>query len=149
MKNWLKLAVLMSVIHGVTMQDAQASFWRSQEGGQKRVIIDKSQQVLQAYEGNRLVMQTRISTGRRGKETPNGHFRAQSKSLMHRSRLYDNAPMPYSVQVAGNYFIHGFSSVPSYPASHGCIRVPIDNAREFYNWVNTGTPVDIVGKWRS
>ena len=66
---------------------------------------------------------------------------------MHRSKLYGNVPMPYSVQIAGNYFIHGFKSVPEHPASHGCIRVPMDSAEPFYNWVKVGTPVDIVGAW--
>jgi len=145
MRGWLKTVVLAVTLHGVAAQSAQAGFWRAQEGGPQRVVIDKSRQVLRAYEGNRVVLETHVSTGRRGRETPNGRFRAQSKSLMHYSRLYHNAPMPYSVQIAGNYFIHGFSSVPNYPASHGCIRVPIDTAREFYNWVNYGTPVDIVG----
>ena len=130
---------------GMAAQGAQAALWQSQPGGPQHVVIDKSRQVLRAYEGNRLVMETHISTGRRGKETPSGHYRARDKSLMHYSRLYHNAPMPYSVQIAGNYFIHGFSSVPNYPASHGCIRLPVDSARQFYGWVNYGTPVDIVG----
>jgi len=149
MKGWLKTAILTTALYGMALQGSQASFWHVQEGGPQHVVIDKSQQVLRAYEGNRVVLQTHISTGRRGRETPNGRFHAQSKSLMHYSRLYGNAPMPYSVQIAGNYFIHGFASVPSYPASHGCIRVPVDTAREFYNWVRPGTPVDIVGGWRS
>jgi len=145
MQGWLKTAVLAAALHALAAQSSQARYSQWQETGPQRVVIDKSRQVLRAYEGNRLVLETHISTGRRGRETPNGRFRAQSKSLMHYSRLYGNAPMPYSVQIAGNYFIHGFSSVPNYPASHGCIRVPIDTARQFYNWVNYGTPVDIVG----
>jgi len=145
MKGWLKTVVLAMAVQGVAVQGAQTGFWRSQEGGPQRVVIDKSRQVLRAYEGNRVVLETHISTGRRGRETPSGHFHAQSKSLMHYSQRYGNAPMPYSVQIAGNYFIHGFASVPNYPASHGCIRVPVDTARQFYNWVAPGTPVDIVG----
>ena len=145
MKGWIMTAVLAVAFHGLAEQEARAGFWRAQEGGPQRVVIDKSRQVLRAYEGSRVVLETHISTGRRGRETPSGHFHAQSKALMHYSRRYGNAPMPYSVQIAGNYFIHGFYSVPSYPASHGCIRVPIDTAREFYNWVHHGTPVEIVG----
>ena len=145
MKGWIKTAVLVALVYGVAGQAAQAGFWRSQEGGPQRVVIDKSRQVLRAYEGNRVVLETHISTGRRGRETPSGHFHAETKSLMHYSSRYGNAPMPYSVQIAGNYFIHGFSSVPNYPASHGCIRVPIGTARQFYDWVSPGTPVDIVG----
>lgn len=55
--------------------------------------------------------------------------------------------MPYSVNYSGNYFIHGFSSVPDYPASHGCIRMPLDAAPEFYKWVSPGTPITVTGKW--
>lgn len=130
----------------MTGSDTMAYTWPvSLNGGPKRVIVDKSRQELRAYEGNQLVLHTRISSGRRGRETPSGSYRARSKSLMHYSRLYDNAPMPYSVQFSGNYFIHGFSSVPRYPASHGCIRVPMGAAREFYQWVEPGTPVRVVG----
>lgn len=146
MIGWMKMAGVVAALHFVAVPWAQANGG----GTSKRVVIDKSQQVLRAYEGNRMVLQTHISSGRRGKETPSGHYRARSKSLMHYSRLYNNAPMPYSVQIAGNYFIHGFHSVPNYPASHGCIRVPISTARDFYYWVDHGTPVDIVSSsWRS
>ena len=50
------------------------------------------------------------------------------------------------VQINGNVFIHGFSSVPNYPASHGCIRMPLTNgnpAKFFYEWVQSGTPVSV------
>ena len=120
----------------------------SPAGGGKRVVVDKSTQTLYGYEGGRVVFASRVSTGRMGHNTPNGTYHVQSKSLMHRSRLYHNAPMPYSVQFAGNYFIHGFSSVPEHPASHGCIRMPLGGeAQQFYSWVNQGTPVTVTGQW--
>jgi lipoprotein-anchoring transpeptidase ErfK/SrfK len=118
---------------------------------EKRVEIDKSTQTLRAYEGDRLVLESPVSTGKEGKNTPNGHFTAGVKQRMHHSRLYHNAPMPFSVQLAGNYFIHGFSSVPHHPASHGCIRLPLNDgnpAKKFFDWVDPGTPIDITGKWR-
>ena len=116
----------------------------------KRVEIDKTQQVLRAYEGERLVLQSRVSTGR-GNSTPNGSYQVQEKQRMHYSRLYHNAPIPYSVQVSGHYFIHGFSYVPNRPASHGCIRLPLTDgnpAKLFYDWVELGTPIEITGRWR-
>lgn len=152
--RWLKMAGVIAALGIGSAPDSQARWGygqgEPQGGGPKRVVIDKSQQELRAYEGNQLVFESRISTGKQGKETPNGQFRAKNKSLMHRSRLYNNAPMPYSVQIGGNYFIHGFQSVPTRPASHGCIRLPLggDNpARQFYDWVEPGTPVSIVGAW--
>lgn len=110
----------------------------------KQVEVSLSQQQLKAWQGGRLVLQTHISSGRNGR-TPAGVFSAGPfRARMHRSSLYHNAPMPWSVQINGNVFIHGFTEVPSYPASHGCIRMPLDGgnpARFFYEWVDTGTPV--------
>ena len=39
------------------------------------------------------------------------------------------------------YAIHGYASVPAYPASHGCLRVPVPNARQIFNWVDIGDPI--------
>jgi peptidoglycan hydrolase-like protein with peptidoglycan-binding domain len=39
------------------------------------------------------------------------------------------------------YAIHGYASVPTYPASHGCLRVPIPNARQIFDWVDIGDPI--------
>lgn len=114
-------------------------------GGPKRVEIDLTAQKLRAYEGNRLVMQTRISSGRNGC-TPRGNFRAGWKNADHYSSLYNNAPMPWSVQVSGNIFVHGFTEVPNYPASRGCIRVPLTGsnpAKRFFHWVDPGTPIRV------
>src|SRR5436305_12291190 len=117
----------------------------------KRVEVDLANQRLRAYQGARVVLDSTISTGREGKKTPAGEFRAGPvKSRMHRQRLYHNAPMPWSVQVHENIFIHGFRKVPRRPSSHGCIRLPLTGANPakwFYNWIDLGTPVSIKGHW--
>ncbi len=118
--------------------------------GPKRVEISKKAQELRAYEGDLLVLETHVSTGRKGHGTPSGDFAAARKERMHYSHIYDDSPMPWAVQVDGNVFIHGFTSVPKYPASHGCIRVPLrgnNPARWFYHWVEIGTPVSIGYDW--
>lgn len=113
----------------------------------KRVEVSLKRQRLRAWQGNRLVLQTNISSGRSGRSTPAGEFTAgPDKERMHYSRLFNNAPMPWAVQINGHVFIHGFTSVPSYPASHGCIRMPLNGknaARCFYEWVDRGTPVSV------
>jgi hypothetical protein len=117
----------------------------------KRVEVDLANQRLRAYQGARLVLDSSISTGREGKKTPAGEFKAGPvKSRMHRSRLYHNAPMPWSVQVHENIFIHGFQKVPRRPSSHGCIRLPLTGANPakwFYAWIDLGTPISIKGHW--
>jgi hypothetical protein len=118
--------------------------------GRKRATIDKSRQELSAYQGDLLVLQSRVSTGRAGKRTPNGTFRTGPyKARMHYSSLYNGAAMPYSVQIVGDIFVHGYANVPGHPASHGCIRLPTDGtARFFYEWIERDTPVHIEGRWR-
>jgi len=117
----------------------------------KHVEVDLANQRLRAYQGARLVLDSPISSGREGKKTPPGEFKAgPTKSRMHRSRLYHNAPMPWSVQVHENIFIHGFRKVPRRPSSHGCIRLPLTGANPakwFYNWIDIGTPIGIKGHW--
>ncbi len=118
--------------------------------GERRVEINLSEQRLLAFQGPYLVMSTNVSTGRRGYGTPTGSYRAQSKARHRVSRTYDNAPMPYSVQLKGGYFIHGSGSVPRRPASHGCVRMPLTGsnpARMFFNWVEIGTPIEIRRDW--
>jgi len=145
MRRWFFLVFSIAALTAAAQQPATPG------GISKHVEIDKTKQILRAYEGDRLVLETRVSTGKWDKSTPNGQFNASEKDRMHYSKLFSNAPMPYSVQVTGDVFIHGFSSVPRSPASHGCIRVPLDNgnpARQFFDWVETGTPIEITGRWQ-
>ena len=142
----LTFALLALTLQGCAQTQGQGE----PTGAGKHVVIDKTTQTLRAYEGEKVVIESRVSTGRMGRRTPSGHFTTGEKHRIHYSRLYDNAPMPWSVQVNGNYFIHGFASVPDRPASHGCIRVPLtgDNpAKRFFDWVDTGTPIEITGDW--
>ncbi len=119
--------------------------------GEKRIEINKRTQKLRAFQGDRVVAETRVSTGRRGHTTPSGQFTAgPEKSRMRYSRKYDNSPMPWSVQIYGGVFMHGYTSVPKYPASHGCIRLPLwggNAARWLWNWVDLGTPIRIGNDW--
>jgi lipoprotein-anchoring transpeptidase ErfK/SrfK len=115
--------------------------------GSKRLTVDLSTQQLEAYEGDFLVFSSHVSTGKEGKRTPAGEYIVGPKSRIHYSKLYNNAPMPWSVQINGNIFIHGYKSVPKRPASHGCIRMPITAAHWLYRWVETGMPASITGEW--
>lgn len=119
--------------------------------GPKRVVINKAEQRLRAFQGNRLIIETRVSTGRRGYTTPNGTWNAgPEKSRMRYSRKYDNSPMPWSVQIWGGYFMHGYPSVPKRPASHGCVRLLLregNPAKWIWHWIDVGTPITIANDW--
>ena len=53
--------------------------------------------------------------------------------------------MYYSVYLQGGYAIHGYHSVPTYPASHGCVRNPIPLSVFIYNWVRLGMSIYVYG----
>lgn len=118
-----------------------------------RVEVSLNEQKLRGWQGSRLYMETNCSTGRSGFSTPPGVFDAGPEFSRHRvSRKYDNAPMPYSVQVEGGVFIHGSSSVPRRPASHGCVRMPMwgeNAARMFFEWVEPGSEIRIEREFKT
>jgi hypothetical protein len=96
--------------------------------------IDVSEQSMQVYVDSRLAYTFAVSTARRGYVTPPGFYRAQWLSPKHRSRKYDNAPMPWAVFFHGGYAVHGTTEIRKLgkPASHGCVRLHLDNARTFF-----------------
>jgi hypothetical protein len=119
--------------------------------GDKRVTVDLKAQTLRAWQGDRLIYLWPVSSGREGKETPNGDFKALGKEEMHISTIY-GSPMPYSVHVTGNIFIHGSAGFSSAPGSHGCIRLPLMSTRnvaeEFYNWIEIGVAIKVRGSYK-
>ena len=76
----------------------------------------------------------RVSTGRKGFGTPTGSWKAKWASRNHRSRKYDNAPMPYAIFFKGGYAVHATFDTKRLgrPASHGCVRLSPNNAATFY-----------------
>ncbi|MFN6977428.1 MAG: L,D-transpeptidase, partial [Gemmobacter sp.] len=78
-----------------------------------------------------------VSTARSGKVTPIGTWQPQYLVRMHHSRLYNNAPMPWSIFYNGHYAIHGTTETGKLgrPASAGCIRLHPDNARVLWEMV--------------
>jgi len=89
------------------------------------VDVDLSDQRLTLVHRGAVVASWPVSTARAGKVTPTGRYRAQWLSRHHRSSLYNNAPMPYSVFFNGDYAIHGTDQIGRLgrPASAGCIRL--------------------------
>lgn len=107
----------------------------------KFILIDLGRQCLGLYEYGELVDLFPISSGIRG--TPARKFSILSKEKDHYSTKYDNAWMPYSLRLFDDYFLHG-GILPSYAASHGCVRLIYENAVFVYNWAKIGTPGEII-----
>ena len=113
--------------------------------GDAKVVVDLLTQTAYAYRGDALVGAASISSAKRGKVTPLGFWSVLEKKKFHRSRKYDNAPMPF-MQRIDEYGIAFHGGVnPGYPASHGCIRMPTKFAEKLYGLTRVGSKVIIEG----
>ena len=121
--------------------------------------------------GEEIVADAPVSSGKRGHETPRGHFTVMEKDPNHHSSLYgdfvdgsgrvvragvsahiDSAPsgthfagaaMKWFLRLTGEGVGMHIGILPGYPASHGCIRESVDGAKLFYDHAKVGTPVDV------
>ena len=105
--------------------------------GGDRMEVDKTRQVLFVVRHGQVALVVDVSTGATG-NTPLGHFHVYSKVPGYNAKL-----MYYSSFFIGGFAIHGYSSVPPYPASHGCVRVPIWVATRLYALDPYGSEVDV------
>lgn len=107
------------------------------------LIVSVASQRAVLYRNGVPIAVTTVSTGRPGYATPTGIFTVLEKDIEHYSSLYDNAPMPYMQRLTwGGVALHG-GSLPGYPASHGCIRLPHDFARLLFGVTRLGMTVII------
>jgi lipoprotein-anchoring transpeptidase ErfK/SrfK len=112
--------------------------------GRVNIVISIPLQQLFVYKGADLIAVSAVSTGKEGHETPVGQFTILQKDVNHHSNKYDDAPMPYMERLTWDgVAIHGGRD-PGYPASHGCVRVPLAFAKKLYAITALGAHVSIV-----
>lgn len=97
-----------------------------------------SKQLLALIDGSRVDYIFPISSGKASTPTVLGDFR-----IYRRAPGYLPDGMYFSSFFVGGYAIHGYDPAPDYPASHGCMRIPIQDAIPAYNWLNFGDWVDV------
>ena len=97
----------------------------------RHVEVDVSRQVMALVEDGEATDVFHVSTGSGG--TPRGQWSFYSKVPG-----YNAIGMYYSVFYDGEYATHGYSSVPTYPASHGCTRNPVPYSVFIYDWIELG-----------
>jgi hypothetical protein len=104
----------------------------------RRVEIYRDRGVLLMVDNGDVVRAVHTSTG--GGLTPAGSFRVYVKALLSWSVPFE-VWMPYAAYFTGGIATHQSPYVPSYPASHGCVRLPEGEAERVYRFVEVGTPV--------
>jgi hypothetical protein len=102
--------------------------------------VDISRQILVLAHGGKVDEIYHVSTGAPSTPTVRGHF-----NFYLRQPGYNSHGMYYSFYFYGGYAIHGYHSVPTYNASHGCVRVPIPDAYHIYNWLEYGDDIHVFG----
>jgi lipoprotein-anchoring transpeptidase ErfK/SrfK len=136
-----------------------------------RIVVSVPKQRAYLMIGDQVVADGPVSSGRRGHETPKGHFNVMEKDPDHHSSLYgdfvdgsgrtvragvsarsDSAPsgthfagasMKWFLRLTGEGVGMHIGILPGYPASHGCIRESVDGAKLFYDYAKVGTSVDV------
>lgn len=113
--------------------------------GDTRIVVDLLTQMAYVYRGDKLLGASSMSSAKTGHVTPYGYWSILEKRPFYRSRKYENAPMPF-MQRIDEYGIAFHGGVnPGYPASHGCIRLPMKFAEKLYGVTRIGTKVVIEG----
>ena len=102
----------------------------------KHVEADLSRQVHGPGQARRGRRDLHISSGAPATPTIQGKFRFYRKDAG-----YNSLGMYYSVYFIRGYATHGYHDVPTYPASHGCLRNPIPDSVHIYNWIDLGDPI--------
>jgi len=110
------------------------------------MTIDLAGQRAYVYRDGVRIGATTISSGKRGYETPTGVFTILQKDRDHYSKKYHHAPMPYDLRLTWEGIsVHG-GHLPGYPASHGCVRLPIAFSRALFNEARLGMAVTITDR---
>jgi lipoprotein-anchoring transpeptidase ErfK/SrfK len=118
---------------------------RSSEGAVE-IVVSIPLQRAYVFRGGTLIGTTTVSTGRPGHSTPTGTFTILQKRREHYSNLYNNAPMPFMQRLTwGGIALHA-GHIPGRPASHGCVRLPLEFARLLFAQTQLGGSVHITDR---
>jgi hypothetical protein len=107
------------------------------------VLVSLPDQVLYLYRNGVRIANSTVSSGKPGKTTPTGVFTVLQKKVSHTSSIYKGAQMPHMQRLTWSGIALHAGHLPGYPASAGCVRMPIDFAAKLYSVTGIGTTVII------
>ncbi len=105
------------------------------------IVVSIARQRAYAYRNGIPIGISTVSTGKKGHETPTGVFTVLQKKVEHKSNLYNDAPMPYMQRLTWDGIAMHAGNLPGYPASHGCVRLPLGFAQKLYEVTKLGLTV--------
>jgi hypothetical protein len=113
--------------------------------GAVAVVVSIPEQLVHVYRNGLRIAVSTCSTGKPGHETPTGVFTVLQKDKHHHSATYNNAPMPNMNRLTWDGVALHAGKLPGYPASHGCVRLPLAFSEKLWTVTHLGTPVIIAG----
>jgi hypothetical protein len=111
--------------------------------GPVAIIVSLPEQRVYVYRNGIEIAVSTCSTGKPGHETPTGVFTILEKDKNHHSSTYNNAPMPNMERLTWQGVALHAGQLPGYPASHGCVRLPVEFSQKLFTVTHLGTPVII------
>jgi hypothetical protein len=105
------------------------------------IIVRLPDQAMYVYRNGVRIVRSTVSTGAKGHRTPTGVFTMLQKKVQHESNLYKGAKMPHMQRLTWSGIAMHAGQLPGYPASHGCVPLPVDFAEKLYSITSKGTTV--------
>jgi hypothetical protein len=109
------------------------------------VYVDLGRQRATVYRNGVRIGVSTISSGKDGHETPTGVFTILEKNKEHHSKTYNDASMPYQQRLSWMGVAMHAGNLPGFPASHGCVRLPMEFAKNLFEVTPMGGTVVIAG----
>ena len=119
-----------------TLAEGKGAYEVQHPGAGHHAEVSLAKQVLVLAEGDKPVLTFHISSGAMATPSDPGGYHVYRKDPG-----FNSLGMYYSSYYNKGEAVHGYHDVPTHPASHGCIRTEISQARQIYNWLSIGTPV--------
>ncbi|MEM7636581.1 MAG: L,D-transpeptidase family protein, partial [Pseudomonadota bacterium] len=113
------------------------------KSGPVSIIVSLPDQLVHVYRNGIRIAVSTCSTGKKGHRTPTGVFTILQKDKHHHSSTYNNASMPNMNRLTWSGIALHAGRLPGYPASHGCIRLPLQFSALLFTVTHLGTPVII------
>src|SRR5262245_870737 len=105
------------------------------------ILVSLPDQVLYVFRNGVRIGRSTVSTGKKCHRTPTGVFTVLQKKVDHESSIYKGAKMPHMQRLTWRGVAMHAGQLPGYPASHGCVRLPVDFAERLYSVTSLGTTV--------
>ena len=104
-------------------------------------IVGLREQRVSIYDATGKILESPVSSGASGLETPAGIYSVVQKEVDHTSNVYDDAEMPFMERITWTGIALHAGALPGFPASHGCVRMPLEFAERLYQITKLGMRV--------